>query len=97
MDQHDEFRQLEWEVYKTNQEVRTSVVENLGELSVSGIDINMDSLITGISHGRYQKDAALNLASGIDVKDVDVEIELKTAVLSQNNDLVKRLSKKMSF
>lgn len=59
MNQHDEFRQLEWEIYKTNQEVRTSVVENLGELSVSGVDINMDSLITvitGISHGRYQED-----------------------------------------
>ncbi len=56
MNQHDEFRQLEWEIYKTNQEVRTSVVENLGDLSVSGVEINMDSLITGISHGRYQKD-----------------------------------------
>ena len=56
MDQHDEYRQLEWEIYKTNQEVLSSVVENFGKLSVSGIDINMDSLITGISHGRNQKD-----------------------------------------
>jgi|TARA_R100000455_G_scaffold21987_1_gene11296 hypothetical protein len=56
MDQHDEYRQLEWEIYKANQEVLTSVVENFGKLSVSGIDINMDSLITGISHGKEKDD-----------------------------------------
>ena len=53
--QNDEYRQLEWEIYKTNQEVRNSVVENFGKLSVCGIEINMDSLITGLSNGT-QKD-----------------------------------------
>ena len=76
MDQHDEFRQLEWQIYKTNQEVRTSVVENLGELSVSGIDINIDSLITGISHGNQKRDAwAVNLLSGASMSKYDVEIK----------------------
>ena len=63
MDQHDEFRQLEGQIHKTNQEVRTSVVENLGELSVSGIDINMDSLITYPTWKVLKRRATANLVS----------------------------------
>ena len=75
------------------------MVENLGELSVSGIDINMDSLITGISHGKYQKDgSSRKSASGASMSKYDVEIKPRLRPLDKKlEELTKRLAKKMSF
>ena len=80
MDQHDEFRKLEWEVYKTNQEVRTSVIENLGELSVSGIG---HKRIVHLQEFYMEPKRLCNCSLykwRIDVKAVDSNAELKAQV-----------------